>query len=173
MRIDPKAEQATRQMLGHAMRGELSEIPKIAQSAGDERVFRESISLCLLIAGYIAIDVCGSEWPTTTSLHKIAENVAQAENEFRLDANRVYDYLEKAALGFQPLDEVFPTAEEKALWPILITASMLLTYSAKDRDQWDYLDDIEEGLEASAAVKPSITPAMILRAHMPKDGGSR
>jgi hypothetical protein len=167
MRIDPKVEGPTRDMLDHAMRGDLEKIDEVIHRLGSDQRFRECVGLCLLVAGYVAVDVCGSQWPSEASIHKIAENVAAAEKRFRLDPSEVHDFLGRGALRLEPLDQVFPDLSEAALLPILATASLLLTYRPRDKDPWDYLDEIEEATETAATIKPSVLPAMILRAHTP------
>lgn len=165
MRIDPKVENPTRTMLAHAVRGELDELTRVIEGIGDEQRFRECLELCVIIAGYVAVDVLGPEWPTDAGLRRMAQNAAKAEDEYRLDETQVYDFLRKSAIGFQSLDHVFSTGEEMASWPIVITASVLLTFCPRGKEIWAYLDDIEEALEMASAVKPSAYPAMILMAH--------
>lgn len=166
MGIDWDVEVPTRNMLGHAMRGELEEIPPIVQSLGDEGL-RRSLSLCVLIAGYIAIDVCGSQWPSDAALHRMAEKAVQAETELNINESQVYDYLARTALRFEPLDKVFPEPSDAALAPILITASLLLTFTPKGKDQWSWLDEIETATGAAAEMKPYMYPAVILRSQIP------
>lgn len=166
MRIDPEVEAPTRKMLGHAMRGELDEIPSVLQTIGDQRA-REAIGLCVLIAGYTAVDVCGKQWPTPAEVRKIADNMAAAETRFTLDPTQVYAYLSRSALGFESLDQVFSTPGDIAMQPILMTASMLVTYGPQEKDVWEFLDEAEEALEATDSIKPSVLPAMILRSRMP------
>jgi len=165
MRIDPKVEKPTRTMLAHAVRGELDELSGVIQGIEDEQRFRDCLDMCVIIAGYVAVDVLGPEWPTETGLRRMAQNAAKAEDEYRLDESQVYDYLRKSAVGFQGLDRVFATSEEMASWPIVITASLLTTFCPRGKEIWSYLDDIEEALEQAGSVKPSAYPAMILMAH--------
>lgn len=171
MRIDPRVEQTTRDLLDHAMKGELAELPRIVGAINDDRTVQDCLKLCVMIAGYTAIDVCGSEWPNEKSLRKISANTAKAaKSRFNLDEAEVHAFLDRSALRFEPLRDVFSTQDDAVLTPFLITASMLVTYGPRDKSVWDYLDEVEEALEASAALKPSILPAMILRAHMPAAG---
>lgn len=166
MGIDWGIENQTRNMLGHAMRGELEEIPPIIQSLGDDGV-RRSLSLCILIAGYIAIDVCGAQWPSDAALHRIAENAAGAETELNIRESQVYDYLSRTALRFEPVDKVFPEPSDAVLAPIMITASLLLTFAPKDKDQWTWLDEIETATDAAAQMKKYVYPAVILQSQIP------
>ena len=166
MTIDRAVEGRTRDMLDHAMRGELEDIPPIFQ--GMETGAREqSLNLCVLVAGYIAIDVSGSQWPSDAVLRRIAENAVKAETRLKLDASEVYDFLTQTALRFEPLDQVFTNPTDAALAPILITASLLLTFCPKDKDLWTYLDEIESATEAAAEMKPYLFPAVILRSQIP------
>jgi hypothetical protein len=54
MRIDPKLEKPTRDLLGHAIRSEWDEFAGVIEDIGEVR-FLECLGLCLRIAGYIAI----------------------------------------------------------------------------------------------------------------------
>lgn len=165
MRIDPKVEQPTRTMLGHAIRGELDELATTIRGLGNGRRFAECIGLSVAIAGYIAVDVLGPNWPGEAGLRRMAEHAANSEIDFQLDEVQVYDYLNKSAVGFQPLDRVFATTDEMTSLPIVMTASLMLAFCPREQEVWDYLTDIEEALELSDSVKPSALPAMIIRAH--------
>jgi hypothetical protein len=164
MRIDPKIEKPTRDMLGDAIRGEFEEMAQAAQVIGDER-FRECLGLCLRAAAYIAIDVCGQRWPSNADLHKIAQNMAGVEMEFDLRESDIYDYLARAALGFEPLIQVFPDPQTAASVPIFATATLLVSYRTHGKDWWDYLETIEEAVEAAAVTDLSVLPALILRSR--------
>jgi hypothetical protein len=96
--IDPKVEERARQMLGHAIRGELAELAAAIRAGGSER-YRQVLGLFLVTAAYIAVDVSG-RWPTDVDLGKIARAVAEHENSTRLSEADVYEYLSGAALGF-------------------------------------------------------------------------
>lgn len=166
MVIDRVVEGRTRNMLGHAMRGEVEQIPPILQELGEER-WRQGLNLCVSIAGYIAIDVCRSQWPGDAFVRRMAEKTVQAEDELNLDASVVYEFLTRIALGFEPPSNVFTDPTEAAVAPILITASLLLTFTPKGKDQWVWLDEIEAAIEAAAEMKPSVYPAVVLRSQMP------
>lgn len=164
MRIDPKVEDATRAMLDDVLKDKLDEIPKVAATIGEER-FLECLRLCVAIAGYVTVDVVAPGWPTDASLRELAQRAAQARIPVELDPSQVYDYLRISAVGFRSLDQVFSSDAEKAVMPIAMTAALVLAFHAKGRSVWEYLDDVEEALEAASSVKPSMLPAMILRAH--------
>jgi len=164
MRIDPTAEQATRKLLGHAMRSELDDAAQLARSLGDTR-FQESLRLCVAMAGYITIDACGMEWPTETSLRKIAGFVAEAGTQVSLDAGVVYDFLHRVALRFEPLRDVFASEQDAAMMPLLIASRLLVVYCPPGKDQWNYLDEIEDALEVASSLKSHVYPAVILRAR--------
>ena len=165
MRIDPKVENPTRTMLAHAVQRELDELSGVIREIGDKQRFSECLELCVIISGYVAVDVLGPDWPTEAGLRRMAQKAAKAEDDYRLDETQIYDYLRKSAIGFQNLDHVFSSGEEMASWPIVITASLLLTFCPRGKEIWAYLDEIEEALEMASAAKPSAYPAMILMAH--------
>lgn len=166
MRIDPKVEESTRRMLGHVIRGEFDDLTKSIRSIGDDQRFRECLGLCTMIAGYVAVDVNGCEWPGEASIRKIAEVVGRSQIDVELDQDEVHDFLAKSALGFRSLSDSFPSPEAMATQPIYIAAALLLAFFREGGDVWGYLDEIEEALEASASIKPSIAPAVVLRSHM-------
>lgn len=169
MRIDRDVEGPTRDMLDHAMRGELEDIPRIFQALRESQR-HQSLNLCVLIAGYIAIDVSRSQWPSDVVVRRIADNAARVETRLKLDATQVYDFLLRTALRFEPLEQVFPDPMDAALAPILITASLLLTFCPKGKGLWAYLDEIETATEAAAEMKPYMYPAVILRSQIPTQG---
>ena len=98
--IDQEVEEPARQMLGHAIRGELAELAAAIRAGGSER-YRQVLGLFLVTAAYIAVDVSG-RWPTDADLRKIARTVAEHENSTALTEVDVHEYLSGAALGFRP-----------------------------------------------------------------------
>lgn len=164
MRIDPKVEKPTRRMLEGVIRDDLDVIPRTASEIGDDRL-RECIGLCVIISGYVTLDVLGPEWPTDDGLRELAKGVARARIDVELDVSKIHEFLRTSAIGFQSLDHVFTDQQEMTVLPILIAASLLLAFHPRDQEIWEYLNDLEEALEAADSVKPSIYPAMILAAH--------
>jgi hypothetical protein len=161
MRIDPKVEKPARALLGNAIRGEWDAYAEVIEDAGEER-FRECLSLCLRIAGYIAIDVCGHRWPSDDELHEIARRMTAADLNLGLTEPAVYDYLAQCALGFRPLTEAFPDPKQAASVPVFATAALLVSYRRHGTDWWDYLERIERGLEEAAGLPDDAFPAALL-----------
>jgi hypothetical protein len=126
MRIDPKVETAGREMLGHAIRGELEELATLIQSVGED-AYRQCLALFVLAAGYLAVDV-SKGWPTEADIREIARNAADAEKNFELGESDFYDYLSRSALRFEPLDQALGTVDAAAALPVLLTGSLLLTF---------------------------------------------
>lgn len=168
MQIDARVERATRKMLSHAGRGELDALSETIKDLGDNKRYLECLELCIQISGYVAVDVLGPAWPTDAGLRQMAEGAVKAEDEYELKVDEVYDYLRKCAVGFQSIDQVFPVPEQAAIWPIVMTSSLLLSYRPKGKDVGEYLDEIEESLVAAASVEPFVLPGMILHAHRAK-----
>ena len=163
MVIDPKVEQPTRTMLGHAMRHELEELAAQISTEGNETVAR-GIALCVLASGYIAIDVSGMRWPTEPVLRKIAHNASSAATELDLDESDIYEYLSRVALGSEKLDDVFPMPKAGML-PLLITANLLATFRPQDKHWWEYLDQIWDAAEAADRTSLTVLPVLMLRAR--------
>jgi hypothetical protein len=164
--IDPKVEEPTRDMLGHAIRGELPDLAAVIQSVGNER-YKQALGLCLIAAAYVAVDVSG-RWPTDADVQEIARLVNERGTEVKLDQADVYDYLSGAALGFRSLPEALGDDVAAVTLPVLITGSMLFMFRPKGGKWWDYLDQIWSAYEAAETVDVSVLPALQVRAHMLK-----
>jgi hypothetical protein len=161
MPIDPKVEKPARALLGHAIRGEWDAYATVIEEGGEER-FLECLSLCLRVAGYIAIDISGHRWPSDAELREIAQRAAASELELGLTEPAVHDYLARCALGFEPLAEVFPDAQQAGSVPVFTAAALLVSYRRRWTDWWDYLEQIERGLEEAALLSENAFPAALL-----------
>jgi hypothetical protein len=159
MPIDPKIEQSTRTMIGHAMRHELEELNAFIAAERDETVLGV-IGLCVLASGYIAIDVC-EQWPTEADRREIATKAA-----IKLDVaeSDVYEFLSRVALGDERLNDVFPMPKAHTL-PLLIVADLLAAFRHREKQWWEYLDQIWDAAETAQQVRIAILPALMLRAH--------
>jgi hypothetical protein len=162
--IDPKVEEPARQMLGHAIRGELAELAAAIRADGGERR-RQVLGLFLVTAAYIAVDVSG-RWPTDADLRKIARAVAEHETTTPLSEADVYEYLSGAALGFRPPAGALGDDTAAAVGPALITGGMLFVFRPGGGKWWDYLDQIERAYEAAETTDLSVLPALQVRARM-------
>ena len=163
MAIDRKVEQATRTMLGHAMRHELDALADTIQSLGNE-TFLATIPLCLVASGYVAIDVSGMRWPGEAVLHKIADNASKSATGLDISDEEIFQYLSRVALGSEKLDDVF-SVEGIATVPLYATADLLLTFCPPDKDWWEYLDQIWDAAETAERTSLSVLPTLMLRAR--------
>jgi hypothetical protein len=163
MEIDRKVEQATRTMLGHAMRHELDALAGAIRSAWND-TFPGAIPLCLLASAYIAIEASGMRWPDDIALRKIAENAAKSATGLNITDEEIFRYLSRVALGSEKLGDVFAD-EGLATMPLYATANLLLTFCPRDKDWWEYLDQIWDAAEAAESTRLTVLPALMLRAH--------
>ena len=162
MQIDPKVEEAARDLLGYAIRGEFEQFAGVIETVGEQR-FLEADSLCLRIAGYAAIDASGHEWPTDAQLRHLAQRLAGLEDKaYQLSESDAYGYLARVVLGFEPLLDVFPDQAKAASIPFFATAALLVACRPESRHWWEYLDVIEQALEAAAPLPETIVPAVLL-----------
>jgi hypothetical protein len=159
--IDPRVEEPLRKLLGHAIRGEFGEMITRADSLGEQR-FLNCLAFCLRVAGYIVIDVSGYKWPTDTDVREIAQRMAMMDSDYELPEEGAYEFLARAALGFEPLTDVFPDKEKAASVPLLTTASLLVAYRPEGKHWWEYLDVIEGALEEAAPLSEAAFPAALL-----------
>ena len=167
--IDPRTEEPTRDMLGHAIRGEMQELSALIHSVGDER-YRRVLGLCVIAAAYVAVDVAG-RWPTDADVREIARLVSQSGTEIPLDEADVYDYLSEAALGFKPLPQAMGDDMAAATLPLFVTGTLLFAYRPEGKKWWDYLDQIWSAYEKAEALDVSVLPALQVRARMIKAVG--
>jgi hypothetical protein len=162
MGIDRKAEQATRTMLGHAIRRELDDLAAQIRTAGGETLPRV-LGLCALASAYTAIDVAG-RWPADTDLRELARRAARSATELDITEQQVYDYLSRIALGPDKLDDAFPEQSIVTI-PLYTTANLLLAFSPGDKHWWEYLDQIWDAAETADRTPITALPALILRAR--------
>ena len=91
MGIEPKVEESTRDLLGHAIRGEWDDFANTAEDIGDQGLLA-SLSLCLRISGYIVIDISGRAWPTIADVSEIAQRMAAVDLDFDLTEDDAHAY---------------------------------------------------------------------------------
>lgn len=170
MAIDPKIEQPTRKMLGHAIRRELGDLAALIQSEGSDVVLG-SLPLCLFASAYVAVDV-SARWPTDADLRQIANRAAQAATQLDITEQEIYQYLSRVALGPDKLDDVF-SPEGVTTVPLFATANLLLSFCPHEKDWWEYLDQIWDAADAADRTSLTVLPALMIRAHndtAPHDG---
>ena len=150
-------------MLGHAIRRELDALADMIRSAGNETL-RSAISLCLLASGYVAIDVSGMRWPNDVVLRKIANNASKSATGLDISDEEIFQYLSRVALGQEKLDDLF-SAEGIATVPLYATANLLLTFCPREKEWWEFLDQIWDAAEAAEHTNLTVLPALMLRAR--------
>jgi hypothetical protein len=162
-RIDPSIEKPTRDLLAHAMRGELNEMATLVYSIGNDR-YLECTKLCIMIAGYLGIDI-PERWPADADLREIARHTAETTDAFELNESDVFAYLSRVVFGTENLDDVFPDLAVSTTLPVLATAEILLSFCPREKEWWEYLETIEESIEQAAALNPAVLPALMHRVH--------
>jgi len=149
-------------MLGYAIRHELDDLAALVRSEGSD-ILPGSISLCVLISAYIAIDV-SDRWPTDADLREIAKYAAESATELDITEQEIYEYLSRVALGSENLDDVF-SVEGLATVPLFATANLLLTFHPHEKHWWEYLDQIWDAVETAERTSLTVLPALMLRAR--------
>jgi hypothetical protein len=157
MGIDRKAEQATRTMLGYAMRHELDALADTIRSTQSE-VLLAGIPLLLLASAYVAIDASGMRWPSDVVLRKIAENASRSATRLDVTGEEIFRYLSRAALGPEKLDDVF-SDDGLITVPLYATANLLLTFCPQDKEWWEYLDQIWDAAQTADRTPLAVLPA--------------
>jgi hypothetical protein len=164
--IDPKVEKATREMLGHAIRGELQELGALIYAVGDE-TYKQVLGMCVVVAKYVAVEASG-RWPTDADLHHIARNTVREESRLDLDEDLIYVYLSEAGFGYKELADALGSDEAAATQPVLMTGSILFTFCPRELEWWEYLDQIWNATLAAENLDESVLPAVQIRIHRTK-----
>jgi len=165
-RLSPDIEKPFRDALGHALRNELEEMREGLLRLTDEQI-ASCLNLCAFVAGYVAIDVCGKQWPIEDNLRRLAEETTTSNNAraFGLKAEDSYAYVKRVALRGEPLNTVLSPIEDAATLSFVITGHLLVAFSTDDRHWWEYLNRIEEAMEAALATDLDLLPALMLRSR--------
>jgi hypothetical protein len=172
MVIDPKIEDATRAMLGQAIRGDPREIDETIETIGEE-VYGLSIAYCIFAAAYIAIDVSG-RWPTDADVREIARHATSSNPGYELSQQDVYNYISRVALADENINDVFPRQDADIKLPVLITARLLLAFQPpKEIDTWGYLDTIWNAINAAERTDLTVLPALMLRSKWMRTAASK
>jgi hypothetical protein len=163
MGIDPKIEQPTRKMLGYAIRHELDDLAALIITEGNE-AYLSATALCMIASAYIAIDVSGMRWPSEVVLRAIANNAAKSATGLDVSEGDIFEFLSRVALGSERIDLVF-SPEQVATVPLYTTANLLLSFCPRDKDWWEYLDEIWDATETADHTSLSVLPSLMLRAR--------
>jgi hypothetical protein len=110
-------------MLGHAIRGELPELEAEVEAVGD-KTYAAGITLCLIAAGYIAVDLAG-RWPTEADVRELARHTAATSRKYELREQDVYDYRSRGRSGSSRFRRCSPDPRQDYTLPVLITARVI------------------------------------------------
>jgi len=168
-RLSPDVEKPFRDALGHAIRNEIDKMEQGLLRLTDEQIVG-CLSLCAAVAGYVAIDACGRQWPIDKNLRGMAERTTKSDNAqaFGLKAEDSYAYMKRVALGGEMVNAVLSPIEDAGTLSFVITGFLLVAFRATAEEHWwQYLDRIEEAWEAALVTDLDLLPALMLRARRP------
>jgi hypothetical protein len=168
MKIDPKVERPARELIGHAMRGELQELEPLIRATGNE-VYPHILTLFGFACAYICVDV-SQRLPTDADLHAAARNAADSATELPVTEDEIYKFLSQVVLGGKYVDDVFPM-DRAAVVPLFTAANLLSMYRPIELHWWEYLDQIWDSYQAAGKVSPAVLPALTYLVHL--NGGTR
>ena len=165
-RISADIEKPFRDAVGHALRNELEEMREGLLRLTDGQI-ASCLNLCAFVSGYVAIDVCGRQWPDEDNLRRLGQATTTSNNAraFGLRAEDSYAYVKRVALRGEPLDTVLSPVEDAATLSFVITGHLLVAFSTEDQHWWEYLNRIEEAMEAALATDLDLLPALMLRSR--------
>src|SRR5258708_6032830 len=149
-RIGADIEKPFRDALGHAIRNEIDEMHEGLLRLTDEQI-ATCLNLCASVAGYVAIDVCGRQWPDEDNLRRLGEATTESNNAraFGLKAEDSYAYVKRVALRGESLNTALSPIEDPATLSFVITGHLLVASRSADQHWWKYLNKIEEATEAA------------------------
>lgn len=168
-RIDAKPEKALRQAMSNVPRGDADKITA-PLAVLDDRERAEAVGLAITITCYVAVDVCGNQWPTQASVKRIAGALATgtaAAERLQLDSEENYAYLSRVVLGAERLEDVIRDEPKFTSLPVIVAEQALVVYCPKEISVWDYLDRIESAIEVASALDMTVLPAAVMRAYLP------
>ena len=163
MLVDPKVEEPMRAMIGHVIRQEFDDLENEIRKIGND-IYLSAMMLCVRVAGYIAVDVAG-RWPIDADVREIARYTAESARGFELNQDDVHEFLGRVVLGGERLPDVIPSAEAGVLLPLQVASTPLLAFRPEDKHWWEYLDVIENALDAAEQADLSLLPALVLRSQ--------
>jgi hypothetical protein len=165
-RLSADIEKPFRDAVGHALRNEFEEMREGLLRLADDQI-ASCLNLSAFVAGYVAINACGRQWPDEDNLRRIAERTAQSDSAraFGLKAADSYAYIKRVALRGEPLNAVLSPIEDAATLSFAVTGYLLVAYRAADQHWWEYLNGIEEAMEAALATDLDLLPALMLRSR--------
>jgi hypothetical protein len=168
--ISAKAEKALRDAMAHVAHAEADRIePSLAVLDDAERT--EALGLAVMVAGYVVVDVCESQWPDDASVRRIAKGLATVgttARQLQLDAEEIYIYLSRSVLGGLAPADMIPDEAKATRLAVTVAQRAAVVYSPKEMDWWVYLDQIESAIEVTWALDASVLPAAVMRAYLPK-----
>jgi hypothetical protein len=168
--INSKVEEALREAFDSVVHAEVDQITA-PLAVLDEEERAEALGLAMMIAGYVAVDACGSQWPAPASVRRIAGALAtkgSTAKRLQLDPEEIYDYLSRVVLGPEGMDEVIPDEPHFTRLPVIVALQALAVYCPEEIEIWDYLDRIEYAMEVMPSLDAAILPAAVMLAYLPQ-----
>lgn len=150
MRIDPRVEEPTRDLFGHALRAEFKDFEAVLGRFPDDDSLRQALGLAGAICAYVVVDDYESSEPADDDLRDAADTVSDIEDRYEIDPDKVYAYLRRCVFGGEPVTAVLST-DDAARLPFIIGANLVGSTTDTDAGQkWsDRLDEVEAALEAA------------------------
>jgi len=166
--MDPRVEKPFRKALGHALRNEHEQMREGLLRLTDEQI-EACLGLCAYVSGYIAIYVCGMQWPDEDNLRGIGEATTTSNNAraFGLKAEDSYAYVKRVALRKEPLNTVFSPPDYAATLSFVITGHILVSFCKPEEEWWEHLTRVEEAWEFAQVVDLDLLPVLMLRSRQP------
>lgn len=173
-RLPQKFEEPFRDALGHAAKRRLGELRALRESMTDEQL-EATVSLCGIVAAYVAINTVSRRWPTDSGLHLMAQKTVEGSNPDEVSGvteENMYLFLSECALGFKTFAGVFAERFDDLdtfyAAPFFLTVNLMASFCPEGKTIWEFLDMIEDAYEKAWLLDLNLLPALMVRARMPQ-----
>lgn len=158
--VDPKAEAPLRELLAHSIRGELDDFAALIEGIGPQ-MYEAAAGLAIMASGYIAVDI-SERWPTEADIKALAKHAADTPGT-QVTQDEIAAHLSRVVLAGESPLSVFDDQQKAAVIPVFVLGNMLLSFHGRYENQWAYLDEIWNAVDAADQAAPAVLPAMVFR----------
>ncbi|MFI6822566.1 hypothetical protein ACIBJE_16670 [Micromonospora sp. NPDC050187] len=146
MKVDSNAEAVMRTAIHAAVKRDFTELDKRLSGFEGDAAVQATLELTLTVIGFLMIDIHGAR-PTEAQVSAVARQVADAESWASPTSEEVEAFLGRLMQG-EPLAPAVPV-ENILVLSFVVAANLLSSCRRDDEKWWDYLDRVEDAIEAT------------------------
>lgn len=146
MKVDSAAEAAMRTAIHAAVKRDFGKLDENLRGFGDDETVRAVMELALTVIGFLMIDIHQGV-PDDRQVSAVASAIAEQEQWAEPTYDEVNAFLSRLMRG-EPFGGVVP-AENVFVLAFVVAGNLLSSCRRDDEKWWDYLDRIEDAIEAA------------------------